>query len=160
MARLLLAAGVMISFFATGCVRTEMVTHERVDQNLSSGNRGYIMGRPPAGPERTSQKAQKYIAVEVELPGMQPKQAKTGKAAEEYLACTPKSQAVEYTTYTVQKGDTLQKISQKLFGTTKKWQEIYQANSQTLKSPDKIYPGLILKIPQSPLKETEHKWKK
>ena len=51
------------------------------------------------------------------------------------------------TTYTVQKGDTLQKISQKFYGTTKNWYKIYKANKDVLKSPDKIRPGQTITIP-------------
>ncbi|MCM8781059.1 MAG: LysM peptidoglycan-binding domain-containing protein, partial [Candidatus Omnitrophica bacterium] len=63
---------------------------------------------------------------------------------------TPPSQKVskaKFERYTVQPQDTLQKISQKFYGTTKKWNKIYEANKDTLKSPDKIYPGQILEIP-------------
>ncbi|RJO64369.1 MAG: LysM peptidoglycan-binding domain-containing protein [Candidatus Omnitrophota bacterium] len=49
--------------------------------------------------------------------------------------------------YKVQKSDTLQKISLKFFGTTKKWQKIFEANKNTLKAPNKIYPGQTLVIP-------------
>ncbi|OGX17785.1 MAG: hypothetical protein A3K83_06695 [Omnitrophica WOR_2 bacterium RBG_13_44_8b] len=55
--------------------------------------------------------------------------------------------------YTVQKGDTLQKISQKTFGTTKKWMKIYDANRDVLKGPNQIYPGQVIKIPVDSLKE-------
>jgi nucleoid-associated protein YgaU len=50
--------------------------------------------------------------------------------------------------YVVQKGDTLQKISQKFFGTTKKWKKIYNANKNVLKSPDRIRSGQKLAIPK------------
>lgn len=50
--------------------------------------------------------------------------------------------------YVVQKGDTLQKISEKFFGTTQKWQSIYEANKHILKSPDRIRPGQKLLIPK------------
>lgn len=52
-----------------------------------------------------------------------------------------------YTEYTVQKNDTLQKISQKVYGTTKKWQILYNENKDVLKGPDKVYPGLVIKVP-------------
>ncbi|MBL7210502.1 MAG: LysM peptidoglycan-binding domain-containing protein [Candidatus Omnitrophica bacterium] len=55
--------------------------------------------------------------------------------------------------YTVQKGDTLQKISQKYFGTTKKWKKIFEANTDKLKGPDKIRPGQVIRIPLERLKE-------
>lgn len=51
-------------------------------------------------------------------------------------------------TYTVKKGDTLQKISQKFYGTTRNWQRIFQANRKVLKdNPDRIAEGMKLVIP-------------
>lgn len=51
-------------------------------------------------------------------------------------------------TYTVKKGDTLQKISQKFYGTTRNWQRIFQANRKVLKdNPDRIQEGMKLVIP-------------
>ncbi|MBI4981697.1 MAG: LysM peptidoglycan-binding domain-containing protein [Candidatus Omnitrophica bacterium] len=49
--------------------------------------------------------------------------------------------------YTVQKNDTLQKISKKFYGTTRKWTKIYDANKEFLKSPDRVRPGQVLNIP-------------
>ena len=53
-------------------------------------------------------------------------------------------------TYVVLKNDTLQKISARpeIYGTTKKWTRIYEANKDKLKAPDKIRPGQTLKIPR------------
>jgi len=72
-------------------------------------------------------------------------------AVSEALA-TPTATAVTpgdktYTEYTVQKNDTLQKISLKVYGTTKKWQTLYNENKDVLKGPDKLYPGLVIKVP-------------
>lgn len=50
-------------------------------------------------------------------------------------------------TYTVQRGDTLQKISQKMYGTTKSWQRIFDANKSKLKKPDMVVVGMVLQIP-------------
>lgn len=50
--------------------------------------------------------------------------------------------------YVVKKGDTLQKISKEIYGTTKKWKKIYEANKDVLKSPDLIKPGQKLVIPE------------
>ena len=55
--------------------------------------------------------------------------------------------------YTIEKGDTLQKISEKFYGTTRKWPEIYEANKDVLKHPSKIYPGQVIVIPE--VKEIE-----
>jgi nucleoid-associated protein YgaU len=61
--------------------------------------------------------------------------------------------------YTVQKGDTLQKISKKFYGTTKKWTKIYEANKDIIKGPNKIYPGQAINIPVEPLKEPKENLK-
>ena len=52
-----------------------------------------------------------------------------------------------YTEYTIQKNDTLQKISKKFYGTTRKWQILYEENRDVLKGPDKVYPGITIKLP-------------
>jgi nucleoid-associated protein YgaU len=61
--------------------------------------------------------------------------------------------------YTVSKEDTLQKISLKFYGTTKKWGKIYNANKETLKAADRIYPGQTLNIPIEKLKEPQENLK-
>ncbi|MCK4916918.1 MAG: LysM peptidoglycan-binding domain-containing protein [Candidatus Omnitrophica bacterium] len=53
----------------------------------------------------------------------------------------------EYKYYTIQKNETLQKVSRKFYNTTTKWKLIFDYNKDILKSPDKIYPGLRIKIP-------------
>lgn len=50
-------------------------------------------------------------------------------------------------THVVQRGETLQKISQKYYGTTTKWTKIYEANRSKLKRPDLIVVGTKLVIP-------------
>lgn len=47
--------------------------------------------------------------------------------------------------YTVKSGDTLSKIG-KHYGVA--WREIFEANKDTLKDPDKIFPGQKLRIPR------------
>ncbi|MEM7706539.1 MAG: peptidoglycan-binding protein LysM [Pseudomonadota bacterium] len=50
-------------------------------------------------------------------------------------------------TYTVQPGDTLGAIAQKLYGSAGKYMVIFEANTPMLKDPNKIYPGQVLRIP-------------
>ena len=50
-------------------------------------------------------------------------------------------------TYTVVAGDNLSKIAKKFYGNAGKWKEIYEANRDTIKNPDLIHPGQVLKIP-------------
>ena len=50
--------------------------------------------------------------------------------------------------YTVQKGDTLSKISKQYYGDASLYNRIFDANRDQLKDPDKIFPGQVLKIPR------------
>jgi Uncharacterized protein containing LysM domain len=52
--------------------------------------------------------------------------------------------------YTVKSGDTLSAISKTEYGTANEYQRIFEANKPMLKSPDKIYPGQVLIIPNKP----------
>ncbi|MCA9406566.1 MAG: LysM peptidoglycan-binding domain-containing protein [Candidatus Omnitrophica bacterium] len=49
--------------------------------------------------------------------------------------------------YTVEKDDTLQKISKKFYNSYSKWTQIYEANKATMKDPNSIKPGMTLRIP-------------
>jgi len=50
-------------------------------------------------------------------------------------------------TYTVVGGDSLSKIAKKIYGDGRRWKEIFEANKDTIKNPDLIHPGQVLKIP-------------
>ena len=49
--------------------------------------------------------------------------------------------------YTVEKGDSLSKIAKAEYGDAKLWTQIFEANRDTIKNPDLIRPGQVLKIP-------------
>ena len=51
------------------------------------------------------------------------------------------------TEYTVEKDDTLQKISKKFYGNYSKWMKIYEVNKDRIKNPDRIKPGTKIIIP-------------
>jgi len=53
----------------------------------------------------------------------------------------------EATYYTVVSGDTLSKIAKTAYGDANKYPAIFEANKPMLTSPDKIYPGQVLRIP-------------
>lgn len=162
----------------TGCtVRTYPVVKDRVDQDISSsaGNRGYLMGQPPAGAEKERKTTRTMRVFEIEL-GSPVKIEKRAKPLYEEEAPVmterpqgafqdtlepavfepaegPAASGQYFENYTVQKNDTLQKISQKYFGTTRKWKKIFEANSDTLKAPDRIRPGQVIRIPMEKSKE-------
>ncbi len=157
--KLLCIAGLFLAIAASGCtVRTYSVTKDRVDQGIKEGNRGYLMGEA-AGESRARKTTRTVQIVEVELntplkfqgPPKCKKAFPGQKTEEPYdLEEVTQGQAsgiTKFEKYTVQKNDTLQKISQKFYGTAKKWVKIYNANKNILKGPDKVYPGQELKIP-------------
>jgi nucleoid-associated protein YgaU len=49
--------------------------------------------------------------------------------------------------YTVKHGDTLSAISKSQYGNPNEYPKIFEANKPMLGSPDKIYPGQVLRIP-------------
>ncbi len=59
----------------------------------------------------------------------------------------PVMRAMDYTDYTIQKNDTLQKISKKFYDTYRKWPQIYEANKDKIKDPNRIKPGVTIRIP-------------
>ncbi len=49
--------------------------------------------------------------------------------------------------YTIQKDDTLQKISKKFYNSFSKWSKIYELNKDVIDDPDRIKPGTVIQIP-------------
>ncbi len=163
--RLVLLVGL---FFLNGClVRTYTIQKPRQDLEIE-GNQGYLVGTPPAPGEGRLGKERTVSVVEVELgphrpehiqPSLETEGLREGKELTEEggveeseevkgeLAGEEKTPVKTYKYYTVQKNDTLQKISQKFYGTTKKWKLLYEENKDILKSPDELYPEMKLKIP-------------
>ena len=72
----------------------------------------------------------------------------TGVASVENKLAVDKP-APESRTYTVEKGDSLWKIAEEMYGKGKGAQHtvIFEANKPMLSHPDKIYPGQVLRIP-------------
>jgi LysM repeat protein len=50
-------------------------------------------------------------------------------------------------TYTVKPGDTLSKIARDHLGNGNLYMEIFNANTDVLENPDKLKPGMVLKLP-------------
>lgn len=168
MSKLVILIGV---FFLGGClVRTYTTEKPRVDTDIQ-GNRGYLVGSGSLEqPDSIPNKTRKVKVIEIELGSHTPKEYKTkeeepqnssfepthldyNEDIEEQDVVTPDELVMQekkeniYEYYSVQKNDTLQKISQKFYGSTKKWKFIYDENKDILKSPDSIYPGQTIKIP-------------
>jgi len=151
-----------------GCkVRTYSVVRERPDRE-TYGNRGYIYGTKEEQPIAPKTRQTYVMEIESGLAVDKKSQSSEGVKLETKNESLTKEQeilpVVEESTwqgsedvsskgvatarnYVVEKGDTLQKIAQKMYGTTKEWKKIYDANRDKIKNPDRIRPGQVLIIP-------------
>ena len=64
------------------------------------------------------------------------------------IKATGASSAGAAATYTVKAGDTLSKIAKDHLGDANAYMDIFNANQDQLRDPDKIQPGQVLKMPQ------------
>ena len=162
----------VLAFAISSCaVRTYSQVKDRVDQE-DVGNAGYVGGTKQPIDRSNFKKTRKFYVLEIEK-----KDKNTDKVMEVKPAAVPsavraedRSGSMDYGTpsvsmpeeavtqgtgaggseeYTVQEGDTLQKISKKFYDTYRKWEKIYEANKDTLKNnPNRIKPGMTLIIPK------------
>jgi nucleoid-associated protein YgaU len=168
---------VLFLFSAWGCrVRTYTVEKPRVDLEVS-GNQGYLSGQPDYSSGTAESRVSSTRTINVLEFDIGPKskpegdserkynKQETGDIVSEYDSIKEAAresvkddhsdslyeqdiiQTEDFQVYVVEKNDTLQKISFKFYGTTKKWIDIHQANTDVLPTPDKIRPGQRLKIP-------------
>ncbi len=141
----------------SGCytARTYVINKPRVDQD--------IPGEASNGPVKT----RKIVVMEViekdkKVPASSAGEAKVESVAEatssdqESNFTLPQSAPEASTTavvtaapqnYVVEKDDTLQKISKKVYGSYSKWTKIYDANRDVIKDPNFLKAGVTLKIP-------------
>lgn len=161
----------MSGVFGCNRVKTYTVQEERVDQELNSGNRGYLSGQAPAVDETKRKKTRDNYTVEINLPpysDSKPKkrispqseviaveaepvvvESQMNKELQNSIQQTETSvKELSFTEYKVEANDTLQRIAKKFYGSNKDWYKIYEVNKDILGSPDKIKPGQILKIPK------------
>ncbi|MFH1504748.1 MAG: LysM peptidoglycan-binding domain-containing protein [Candidatus Omnitrophota bacterium] len=161
--------------FLGGCLTTRSYTVEqpRVDRE-ADGNQGFLAGTPKTEAKKSRLgDTRKFSVIEVEFGAykdeVEQKEAdftinkkpafKKEIFNEEVIIDNDDESEITVVkakkilsqegpiTYIVQKNDTLQKVSQKFYKTTKKWQKIYEANKNTIKNPDKLYPGVEITIP-------------
>jgi nucleoid-associated protein YgaU len=55
----------------------------------------------------------------------------------------------ELDTALVERGDSLWRISRKVYGRGTRYTQIYEANAVQIRNPDLIYPGQIFVVPSS-----------
>ncbi len=157
-------------------MRSYAQVRERVDQE-STGNAGYLMGAPPAGEAADVKRTRKVYVVEfsredapedMTAPAPAPRRSYDYDAykapeppqkeriilpsfeEEPYITEEPMEEPAgptEAVEYTIQKDDTLQKISKKFYDSYSKWPRIYEANKDKLPDPNRIKPGTVITIP-------------
>lgn len=79
--------------------------------------------------------------------------ASTPAAPASAAAAAPKAPEPEpaqpaVSTYVVQTGDNLSRIAEKMYGSSARWADIYEANRSALKSPESVRVGQTLIIPK------------
>lgn len=86
----------------------------------------------------------------LEAAALPPVEIESEPAAEQERA-TPTSAATAAAPperfYEVRPGDTLDRISQKVYGTRKHWRRLQEANRDVIPKPEKMRPGVKLRIP-------------
>ena len=148
--------------FLAGCmtVRTYEIEKPRVDTDIK-GNQGFLSGAPTEEQKENRLGDTRTISVlELEFrPGKKEAELEEEAASQDVVVeeeiyveevedvYSEELIEPEYKYYTVQKNDTLQKISSKFYGTTRKWKKIYDANTDVIKNPDRLYPGTEIRIP-------------
>jgi len=165
---------ITLVIFAAGCgleTRTYVMTRDRVGLDQNNGNGGCVVGKCPSAPA-PKETTRKVYVLEITKPvpesEVQKIEQNAVSAITESAETTPSVNAapaasenaqppealsaqnggnMQAQTYTVQKDDTLQKISKKLFGTYSKWYKIYKANKNKIKNPNLLRPGTVLTIP-------------
>ena len=60
--------------------------------------------------------------------------------------------------YTVKSGDTLSKIAETFYGSIHQYTQILEANWETIKDVNAIYPGQVIRIPKKAQAETDWKF--
>ena len=156
--------GIAGALLLSGCRTATRVTEmSRVDLDLSSGggNRGYLVGTPP--PPGELKTTREMVETTIEVPSFyQPKRVgppsglegiappETGIGEENAQEPAEAGALGRYDTYVVQKGDSLWSIAAKpeIYGKATRWRRIFDANRDLLKSPDRVRPGMTLKIPR------------
>ena len=111
---------------------------------------GFIDRLYKAKPVVASTETRQAAAPSATDKGMPPAQKKEiasdPKRKSEKLAQVSKS-ASGSTEHVVKAGDTLSHLALQYYGNARKWQQIYEANKETMKNPNYIYIGQKVLVP-------------
>ena len=154
-----MGVGLACVLAAAGCrAAAKVVEIPRVDLDLAGGNRGYLVGAPPAMADLKT--TRQMVEATVEVPSLYKAKRSGAPVSLEGIApperepATGESPLVSgtsgYDTYLVQKGDSLWSIAARpeVYGKATQWRRLFDANRELLKSPDHLKAGMTLKIPR------------
>lgn len=167
------ALGLMVVvFLLSSCTMKSYVQdRDRVDQRML-GNAGCIQGACPEVDRSDVKKTRRTFVLEIEtkpkgvvddfemtettryetdLPSYEKPLERLSVPKESFqpVDLSPaKKGPVTYVEYTIQEGDTLQKISKKFYDTYQRWNDIYETNKDVIPNPNRIKPGKVIRIPQ------------
>ena len=154
-----MVASMMGMVVVSGCRTATRVSEKpRVDLSLEGGNRGYLVGTPPPAAEQKS--TRQIVETDVEIPSLYTPKPSGKKMLKEIappevdMSDQAGTQAAvergPFDTYTVKNNESLWSIAAKpeIYGKATRWRRIYDANRDVLKSPDRLHPGMVLKIPR------------
>ena len=145
-----------LALFLYGCrssggnIRTYAEDRPRVDQEISGmGNAGYIGGSMQSSTLAERKTTRKVYVMEVSkgAGNIKPIEDEENSPGDSKDQTAGAAKAEHFVQYTVEKDDTLQKISQKFYTSYGKWTRIYEANKSAIPNPDRIKPGTVLQIP-------------
>ncbi|MBI2884903.1 MAG: LysM peptidoglycan-binding domain-containing protein [Candidatus Omnitrophica bacterium] len=156
--------GLGVAFIIAGCrTATQVVQEPRVDLQNFEGNRGYLLGTPPA-PAAPRKTTRQMVQTDIELPtrhratpsasgsvGLQelaPPETDFAEVPAEFPSAPAPTDT--YDTYQVKHGDTLWSIAADpaIYGDAGNWRRIFDANRDQLRSADRLRAGMTLRIPR------------
>jgi nucleoid-associated protein YgaU len=149
--RVVMLAAVLVALSILGCQKKETIAEPQPEPQVQTPptypyNSIRDEHNVPSQPSVTTETPPAPVPAEEPIATVQPGTGShkdhKAKPKEKYA---PEKKSTR--TYTVRQGDTLQEISQKFYGTTKKWRRIYQANKSRIKDADKLTVGTKLDIP-------------
>lgn len=159
---------VLLAFVVSSCTARAYVQEKsRVDQEIK-GNAGCFQGTCPEEDRSGIRKTRKTYVLEIAkkskivqaedvvveeadeytMDDYSSSSGNKGMVIEQVIIHQEPQEDVVLVDYTILEGDTLQKISKKVYGTYKRWYDIYEINRDLLPNPDRIKPGKIIRIPQ------------
>ena len=120
----------------------------RVDENLSWSHAPKQRAGPGRHRLRVDQiDAKGNVAARIEVAFEREAEAAREETKTAAASATDES-AEGPMTVTIQKGQTLWRIARKVYGHGARYTLIYQANTEQIRDPDKIYPGQVFELPR------------